>query len=411
MGYLKEKKFLIFLFLLILSLLNFPKLSVFAQTETPTTTPTPTPSVDFQQKQKEINDLQNKVSDLQKQSKTLSSQIDVIDSQIKLTELKISATKEEIDGLTKDIGTASKKITDLEESLNQITKALLNRMVATYEVGTVQPFQVLIASNNVDDFFSRLNYLKMVQEHDKKLIYDTQQTKTDYANQKEIFEEKKQKVEALKKQLEGYTNQIAQEKKEKENLLTVTKNSESEYQARLAEALKELNQIQGAAKVLVMTESRHVNKGDPIGIMGNSGYSFGAHLHFGVYDISSLTQYNYYSNFESPANVLQSQSVDWETECPGDPVGSTNTGSGSFSWPMSLNGLHITQGFGHTCYSDVYYRGNPHPAFDMYNNDDKTVRAVEEGEAYVCRNCTGDGGNGVFIFHPNGKMTLYWHLQ
>lgn len=78
---------------------------------------------------------------------------------------------------------------------------------------------------------------------------------------------------------------------------------------------------------------------------------------------------------------------------------------------MSTNNLKISQGFGQTCYSKNYYGGKDHPGFDMYNNGDIVVRAAEEGEAYFCRNCTGDGANGVFIFHPDGKMTLYWHLQ
>ncbi len=389
----------------------------YAQTVTPTDTPTPsaTPTPDTSGKandlQKQISELQGKVTELQGQEKTLASQIAVMDSQAKLTQLRIDATKQQIADLTKDIDTAQKKISTLENSLEDLTKVLLNRIVATYETGSVSPFEAVISANTASNVFSRLNYLKLVQAHDKKLIYETQQAKTDYANQKNIFEEKKAKVESLKKQLEAYTQELAAEKKNKENLLAVTKNSESEYQRRLSDALRELRQIQAAAQVLISSAPKHVGRGDVIGLMGNTGYSFGAHLHFGVYDISSLSQYNYYSSHENPANVLESRSVDWETGCGSDPHGSTNTGSGSFAWPMSTGDLHITQGYGHTCYSDVYYRGNPHPAYDMFNNSDTLIRAANEGQAYFCRNCTGDGGNGVFIFHSNGKMTLYWHLQ
>lgn len=380
-----------------------------------TTFPSPTPTLDTSGKandlQSKINEYQGKVTELQGQAKTLSSQLAVMDNQIKLTELRIQSSQKEIDELNGDIEIATNKVTKLEKSLDSITQILLNRIKVAYMEGQAQPLQIFLSSNSVSDALARSQYLKIVQENDQKLLMQTVQAKSDYQNQKNLFEEKKKKVEALHTQLEAYTKQLDAQKIEKENLLTVTKNSESEYQKRLVDALKELQQIQKAAKILVSTEPRTVKPGEIIGYMGSSGYSFGAHLQFGVYNITSLAQYDYYSNAESPASVLEGKSVNWDTGCGGDPKGSVSTGNGSFVWPMATDNLTISQGYGQTCYSNVYYRGKPHPGFDMYNNVNTEIRAAEEGQAYFCRNCTGDGGNGVFIFHPNGKMSLYWHLQ
>lgn len=239
-----RNKFVIFFFVLTLSFPLFFHGYVFAQTVTPTptisVTPTPDNSGEVSDLQNKINDLEKKLQDTRAQEKTLSSQIGVMDSQIKLTELRMNSTETQIKTLTQDIKTADGKINNLEKSLNEITKVLVNRIRATYQVGTNQPIQVLLASKDAGDFMSRVTYLRIVQEHDKKLIYDTQQARNDYQNQKNIFEEKKKKVEALKTQLEQYATQISQEKVAKKRLLTDTQGSESTYQRLLSQAQAQL---------------------------------------------------------------------------------------------------------------------------------------------------------------------------
>lgn len=220
-----------------------------AQEVTPTPTPTDTnnTSQQAQDLQKQIQELQGKITGLQSQEKTLSSQIEVMDSQIKLTELRINATQQQITDLVLDIDTTTGKINSLEGSLDGLTKVLLGRIVATYEVGSIQPFQILMTSSNVSDFFKRENYLKIAQQHDKRLVYDTVQAKNDYANQKAILEDKKKQIEALKAQLLTYTDQLNQEKAQKKQLLADTQGSEANYQSQLRSLQAQLSALAGFA--------------------------------------------------------------------------------------------------------------------------------------------------------------------
>jgi murein DD-endopeptidase MepM/ murein hydrolase activator NlpD len=75
-----------------------------------------------------------------------------------------------------------------------------------------------------------------------------------------------------------------------------------------------------------------------------------------------------------------------------------------------MNTPKVSQCFGHTPFSAAYYRSGVHNGLDMYNDQNTLIKAVESGNAYSYRGGQAKG-NGVFIFHENGKMTLYWHLQ
>ena len=399
-----RKKFLVlvFLFSVIVLIFQFREIEI-AQAETPT--PTPTPSTDNSQAvrdlQNQINDLQNKVTDLQKQEKTLSSQIAVMDSQIKLTQLRINSTKQQITDITLDIDTTNKKISTLQNSLVKLTGVLINRIVATYEVGTVQPFHILLSSNNVSNFFSRLNYLKIAQQHDKRLIYDTTQAKNDYANQKTIFEDKKKKIETLKAQLEGYTSQLNQEKKDKQALLSVTQNSESVYQQRLQAALAEQRAIQqitaGGGNAVSVGQ---VKEGDVIAyiISGSSPCSSGTHLHFEVHKNNSL---------QDPTGFLSSKGVSYPPDYPDSHLNF----SGSWSWPIA-DPIEIEQGFGMTYYARVlgYYAGGPHTGIDIFSSSSLAVRAVKDGELFRGSiSCRGGSLSFARVDQNDGIQTFYLH--
>ncbi len=335
--------------------------------------------------QKQINETQAKISDLQGQEKTLSSQIAVIDNQIKLTELKIDSTKAQISDLSLDIDTAEKKIDKLDESLDKFSEVLLNRIKATYQIGSNTGFSVLLSSNNVSDFVTRANYLRIAQAHDKKLIYDTFQAKNDYENQKEIFEKKKATVVKLRKDLEVYNSQLDKDKEGKEQLLSVTKNDEASFQSllgRLRADAASINQALGniGAKI------GPVNKGDVIAGVGSSGCSTGPHLHLEVYTNAKVENGRVVGTRVDPKPYLENSS--YAQPVPGFPGNVT------------------------TWYGEVYFLGT-HTGIDISNPYGTPIHAMDSGEAYATSaTCSYNGslGKGIIVDHKNGMVTLYWHI-
>lgn len=335
---------------------------------------------------KEIAELTNKIAELNKQQKTLSSQITFMNSQMQLTTLKIVQTQEEIKQLTTKIGR-------LEVSLDQLAVIVGKRIAATYKVSDIDPMTIFFSSRNFADFTDRYKYLRVIQAHDKKLLYAMETTRTNYDEQKQV-------VEALNKKLESQKQLLAKQKLDKENLLVATKNDEKKYQQLLAQAQAEKAALEQA--LIAGTKVGPIKRGDPIALVGNTGYpgcSTGKHLHFEIRKNNSWTD---------PTAFLQSKAVVDDQ----NNNGNISVGGGSWPWPIN-DTIRITQLYGHTPYSWRYkYSGGIHTGIDMVTSSTDVIRAPADGTLYRSSQLCGSSTiNIVYIDHGDNLISFYLHVQ
>jgi len=190
--------------------------------------------------QKKINEYQEKLQQLKQQKNTLSSQIQYMDTQIYLTGLQISATEQKIVETEKEINLLGSRIEGLDQSLDYLSKQLIQRIVEGYKKKPLSIFSLLLDNKNANDFLNQVKYLKSAQNNNQKFLYTVQETKTNYEEQKKLREEKKTELDKLTETLNYQKQSLNNQKVQKQKLLTDTQNDEATYQRLLTQAKAQL---------------------------------------------------------------------------------------------------------------------------------------------------------------------------
>ena len=350
--------------------------------------------------EKRIAEYQQQIDLLQNQEKNLNQQISLMDNQIKVAALRITETQNKIKTLEQEITLLSGKIIRLEESLNYISKILLKRVAETYKSAKSDPLILLLTSKNFSDFIFRFRYLQTVQIHDRELLLSMEQTRTNYDEQKTMKEKIQEETTKLNLQLINQKKQLASQVDGRKKLLDETKQDEKKYQQLLVQAYAEKAAIE---KALVSgVKVGPVKRGDPIALVGNSGYpgcSTGKHLHFEIRKNNSWVD---------PGPYLSGKSVKDEQ----DNKGTVNIGLGSWPWPIE-DTVRLTQFYGQTPYSWRYkYSGGIHTGYDMISTSSDVIRAPADGTLFKSSQMCGTSNiNIVYIEHSDNIISFYLHVQ
>ncbi|MFI5240821.1 MAG: murein hydrolase activator EnvC family protein, partial [Microgenomates group bacterium] len=337
-----------------------------------------------------IGCLEGQISKLQVQSKSLSNQIAQFDAQIKLTTFKISQAEEKIELL-------GGRIDQLEDSLTSLETAFSSRARETYKMARFENnFFFIFAADDVSEAVSRFHYLEKVQEADSDLFNRLQNAQTTYKGEKTDQEN-------LQTELLEQKTILDKQKKEKANLLSVTKNDEKKYQQLLSIAKAELAVVFGGGKETFM---RDVSEGEKIGsiITGSSGCSSGTHLHFEVHQGSSI---------QDPNNYLRGISFSYDYGPDQYSYYGTINPHGSWNWPLN-EPISINQAYGSHSYAKTFYSGGIHTGIDMDSGSGNNVKAVKAGKLYGGSYSCGGAYPGTLLYakidHGDGMTTWYLHI-
>lgn len=340
---------------------------------------------------------QENISAAQSQANTLNSAIGILNGQIQVQSVKIAQTTNEIKLLEEEILELGDRIEGLSLSLNHLSGALITRVIEAYKQSRLLYKSNLFGADTFNEFLTQAHYLDLAQAQTLDLMRKAETQRLDYDNQKTLKEEKQAEVEKKQRELQNQKVQLDQQKTAKNQLLAETKNSEAIYQEKLAAAQAELAAIRGIVAGLGQEiKIRNVEAGERIAsiIQGKSPCSTGTHLHFEVTQSGSR---------KNPFDLLKNISLIW------DNADSAQNGRGDWDWPIN-DPIRITQGFGHTSYSQRY-ANDIHTGVDMVSTN-STVKSVKSGELYQgSMKCGGGALKYVRVKQSDGYDTYYLHVN
>lgn len=314
----------------------------------------------IKQLEEEIKKYQVEIESLGKEADSLKNTIASLDLSRKKLETDLKVTQNRIETTNLEIQELSLAITDKSERITESKRVIAQSLASISRIDSNTLLENLVGANSLSDVWHESEELNILQSGLRTRIHNLHDVKADLEDNKQKTEVKKAELVDLEKNLNNQKKVIAETTKEKNSLLSETKNSEASYNRLLAtrkqqkEAFeREVDALEAALKIAI------------------------------------------------------------------DPSSIPPAGAGVLKYP--LDKIRITQFFGNTAFATKnpqIYKTGSHPGVDFAASIGTPVKASLTGIVVGSGNMDTAGGGRcraygkwVMIKHPNGLSTLYAHLS
>lgn len=193
--------------------------------------------------ERQILTQQRIVEDKQVERRSLERDMSIIESEIKQAQLGIQARGAAIDQLSDQIGEKEVVLDVLAEKLGRQQDSLADLIRKSALLEDYSLVEVMLSKQNFSDFFTDVATFETLKESLNESLGILHGIRADTVEQKEQLSDKQQTEAEMKLIQELEKKQIEAKEREKDQILTVTKGEEAEYQALLSSQQKTAAQL------------------------------------------------------------------------------------------------------------------------------------------------------------------------
>ena len=185
--------------------------------------------------QQEIAAQQQIIRDTQAKKNTLQGDVTLLNAQIKAAQAQIDAKNIIIKQLAAQIAQKNVVIGQLSSRIDRGKESLASILRQTQMMDEYSAISVMLGAQNVSDLFSDLDAFTSLKTDLQNLFADIRAAKTQTESEKAALAEKQDQTLDAKYEVQIQQKQITNDKTQKQQLLAITTNQETEYKKVLAE--------------------------------------------------------------------------------------------------------------------------------------------------------------------------------
>ena len=324
-----------------------------------------------EQLQAENQQLQTQLDSLREDQAQKQAYLETLQEQISLVQEQILTTRENIQDLNESIGQLTLKLEASQAEVQGTIDLFKQRLVALYTAGNVSTLEILLDSESLSDFTTRMQLVDSMTAHDQELVDKLEAYVDSTSAEREQVEAQKREVAELQKTLESKQDELDQLYEQTTADLVEIQGAEGATENQLAANEEEL-----AANEQEMQEAIAAQKA---------------------------------AEEAAKQQALQQQQ---------QQGGGTVSDGGNVSYPTTGGGV---EGFNPiwplpgVTYISAGYNGYPgHKGLDIAGPYGTPVVAAEDGQVIVANNYDSWGdswGYYVLIYHNGTYTTRYAHLS